>query len=216
MSSLEEQVLCPESSWSDVFVHPACSGPAGALTLPLVSCSLLPFRGGACPEARVEDERNKAVQHLEHRSHGNQSSEGSQKYPFPNWWETPDLSLGYSRLGLLLCTPTAAFYPTVEEKGRDGNLRKPCDEKQLRSVCSEERLRRTGRSFLASHSLLQSSRNPSTYKSQQHLTRPSEPVFTFSSPPGTLSAFRFSISCCSRVISSFKSQTNIYKTQMSW
>lgn len=65
----------------------------------------------------------------------------------------------------------------------------------------------------------QSSGNPPADKSQQHLTvlrTPSEPVFTFSSPAGTLSAFRFSISCCSRVISSFKGDTNIYKTQTSW
>ena len=34
---------------------------------------------------------------------------------------------------------------------------------------------------------------------------------TFSSLPGALSAFRLSISCCSRAISSFKSNTNIYK-----
>lgn len=37
-------------------------------------------------------------------------------------------------------------------------------------------------------------------------------AFTFTSPPGALSAFRFSISCCSRVISSFKSDTNVYET----
>lgn len=35
-------------------------------------------------------------------------------------------------------------------------------------------------------------------------------ALTFSPPSGALLAFRLSISCCSRAISSFKSDVNIY------